>query len=78
MKFSRHSLITHTVLFIGCSLEDPDVQLTLEEVNIVGSSGKRPHYALILKGSQNQFGLIDWKETYNIRALEYGQSMMIW
>jgi hypothetical protein len=64
--------ITHTVLFIGCSLEDPDVQLSLEDVNIVGSLGKRPHYALILKGSQNQFGLTDWKKTYNIRALEYG------
>lgn len=63
--------ITHTVIFFGCSLDDPDVQLILEDVNIISSS-QRPHYILIKEKSQNFFGLNDWLNTYNIRALEYG------
>lgn len=63
--------ITHTVIFIGCSLDDPDVQLILEDVNIIGSAQK-PHYILAKEKSQNSFGLDEWRETYNIRALEYG------
>lgn len=63
--------ITHTVIFIGCSLDDPDVQLILEDVNIIGSS-QRPHYILIKEKSQNFIGLNDWLDTYNTRALEYG------
>ena len=65
--------ITHTVIFIGCSLDDPDIQLILEDINIIGS-GKRPHYILIREKQQNRYGLKDWRETYNIRALEYGPS----
>jgi hypothetical protein len=63
--------ITHTVVFIGCSLDDPDIQLILEDINIIGS-GNKPHYILIREKQQNIYGLKDWKETYNIRALEYG------
>jgi NAD-dependent SIR2 family protein deacetylase len=63
--------LINTVLFIGCSLEDPDVALVLEEVQITGSS-QRPHYALLLRGSQTQFAIRDWQESYNIRTLTYG------
>lgn len=63
--------ITHTVVFIGCSLDDPDVQLILEDVNVI-TSAQKPHYILIKENSQNLFALKDWQETYNIRALEYG------
>ncbi|MDJ0903798.1 MAG: SIR2 family protein [Xenococcus sp. MO_188.B8] len=63
--------ITHTVIFIGCSLDDPDIQLILEDIHIIGS-GNRPHYILIREKQQNVYRLNDWRETYNIRALEYG------
>jgi hypothetical protein len=65
--------LTHTVIFIGCSLEDPDVQLLLEEVKLTGSS-ERPHYAIIRKRSQDVLTLADWRKTYNIYVLEYGPS----
>jgi hypothetical protein len=65
--------LTHTVIFIGCSLEDPDVMLLLEEVKITGSS-ERPHYAIIKQRSQNILVLSDWRKTYNIAALQYGPS----
>lgn len=63
--------LTNTVVFIGCSLSDPDLLLILEEVRITGSSD-RPHYAVIKKRSMNKLELSDWKKTYNISALEYG------
>lgn len=62
--------ISHTVIFIGCSLDDPDVQLIIEDVNII-TSAQKPHYILIKRGSQNYFNLSNWKQTYNIKALEY-------
>lgn len=63
--------LTNTVLFIGCSIDDPDVLLVLEEVHITGSS-QRPHYALALRGSQTRFAIQDWQASYNIRTLMYG------
>jgi len=62
--------LTHTVVFIGCSLADPDVLLLLEDVKITGSS-ERPHYAIIKKNSMSTLELSDWRKTYNICALEY-------
>lgn len=63
--------LTHTAIFIGCSMEDPDVLLLLEDVKITASAEK-PHYVLVRKGSQDFFSITDWKKTYNICPLEYG------
>lgn len=63
--------LTHTAVFIGCGMEDPDVLLLLEDVRITASA-ERPHYALIKKKSQDLFSMSDWKKTYNIHPLEYG------
>lgn len=65
--------LTHTAVFIGCGMEDPDVLLLLEDVKITASS-ERPHYALLRKKSQDVFSMSDWKKTYNISPLEYGPS----
>lgn len=61
--------LTHTVIFIGCGMADPDVLLLLEEVKNIGSSTK-PHY-MIIKEGQSKFLKNDWLSTYNIKALEY-------
>lgn len=63
--------LTHTAIFIGCSMDDPDVLLLLEDVKITASAEK-PHYVLIKKGSQDIFSVSDWRKTYNISPLEYG------
>ncbi len=65
--------LTHTAIFVGCSMEDPDVLLLLEDVKITASA-ERPHYVLIKKRSQDAFSISDWKKTYNICPLEYGPS----
>lgn len=38
--------LTNTILFIGYSLSDPDIQLVLENANIAAPSA-HPHYALV-------------------------------
>jgi hypothetical protein len=63
--------LTNTLIFVGCSLDDPDMLLLLEDVHIVGQHEK-PHYALIRSGQANEFVAKDWRETYNIQMLEYG------
>jgi len=63
--------LTHTCVFIGCGLDDPDVLLVLEDVRVTASA-KRPHYALIRSGGHSQYALKDWENAYNIRALGYG------
>jgi hypothetical protein len=65
--------LTHTCVFIGCGMDDPDVTLLLEDVKITSSS-TLPHYALILKGEHSQFSIMDWEKAYNIKALEYKDS----
>lgn len=67
----RAVFLTHTVIFIGCSLDDPDLLLTLEDVRIT-ASGSRPHYVLVKRGANSSWELRDWLESYNIKALEYG------
>lgn len=67
----RAIFLTHTAIFIGCSLDDPDLLLTLEDVRIT-ASGTRPHYVLVRQGANSSWEIRDWQESYNIKALEYG------
>lgn len=62
--------LTKTCVFIGCSMEDPDILLTLEDVKITASSNL-PHYA-IMKSPVNKYSKAEWLNAYNIDVLEYG------
>jgi hypothetical protein len=62
--------MTHTVIFLGYSLNDPDINLMLENISNTTNSNC-PHYIVILEGMAKQL-LKHWKETYNISAIEYG------
>jgi NAD-dependent SIR2 family protein deacetylase len=63
--------LTNTIVFVGCSLDDPDILLLLEDVHILGRHEK-PHYALIRSDEANPYTVKDWMDTYNIKVLEYG------
>lgn len=63
--------LTHTCVFIGCSMDDPDMLLVLEDVRITATS-QRPHYALLREGTSNEFAIRDWQKAYNIETLNYG------
>jgi len=61
--------LTHTVLFIGYSMSDPDIQLILENANIAVPSS-HPHYALVQKEKHPAI-VKAIRSSYNIRLLEY-------
>jgi len=63
--------LTNTLLFLGCSLSDPDIQLVLENANISAPSN-HPHYALVESG-RHQSIVNAIRKTYNIELLEYSQ-----
>ncbi len=64
-------LLTNTCVFIGCSMDDPDVLLLLEEIKMTANTNL-PHYALLREGSHSSFDKKDLLSTYNVKALEYG------
>ena len=71
-KLLEALFLTHTVIFLGYSLSDPDINLILE--NIINSSSEtNPHYVVVKEGISKQIRE-HWKRTYNISCLEYGPS----
>lgn len=65
--------LTNTLLFIGCGLSDPDIQLVLENANISAPSA-HPHYALVEKTRHPSIKSAI-KKTHNIELIEYRRGM---
>jgi hypothetical protein len=63
--------LTHTILFIGYSLSDPDIQLVLENSNIAAPSSHK-HYALVQDDLQPDIEQAAAK-AYNIHFIKYGK-----
>ncbi len=64
------ALVTvHTVVFVGYSLSDPDIQLILENVNLFNGA-QHPHYALMQKPEHTALKEV-MKNTYNVEIVEY-------
>lgn len=61
--------LTSTILFIGCSLADPDIQLTLENSNIAAAA-THSHFALLANGTHPALSRAI-RQSYNIRLVEY-------
>ncbi|ELQ6142579.1 hypothetical protein FZI32_21375 [Cronobacter sakazakii] len=61
--------LTHTILFIGYSVNDPEIQLILEN-NIITYPSDNPHYATTSKGMHRTM-IAAFKKTNNIAMLEY-------
>jgi len=62
--------LTNTVVFLGYSLNDPDINLILETVANT-SSPSSPHYVVVKQGVDAEVKQY-WRECYNIVTLEYG------
>ena len=62
--------LTHTVVFFGYSLNDPDINLLLQFLHNTANSSC-PHYMIDKKGNKPQL-VKHWKDTYNVSLLEYG------
>ncbi|MDR6569938.1 SIR2 family protein [Chitinophaga ginsengisegetis] len=61
--------LTHTILFIGYSLNDPDIQLLLENVNITAPTA-HPHYFVMGDGT-NEILKKSNKISYNLEFIEF-------
>lgn len=66
----RALILTHTFLFIGCGIDDPDIRLILEDTNF-WTKGARPHYFVCEKGSINKDMENILSKTMNLTLLEY-------
>lgn len=62
--------LTHTLLFIGCGIDDPDIRLLLEDINF-GSAGARSHYFVAAEKSISQEMKQVLVDTMNLVVLEY-------
>ena len=62
--------LTHTVVFLGYSLNDPDINLLLQFLHNTANSSC-PHYLVDREGNKPQL-IKHWKDTYNVSLLEYG------
>ena len=62
--------LTHTVLFIGYSMNDPDIQLVLEGLASI-KSASTPHYILTQKDDIPKSIRKYWSEAYNLNLIEY-------
>lgn len=61
--------LTHTVLFVGYGLSDPDIQLVLENATIAARSS-HPHYALVEDTIQPDVEAAA-RAAYNIQFIKY-------
>lgn len=66
----RALILTHTFLFIGCGIDDPDIRLVLEDINF-GVGGSRCHYFVAAANAISSDMKIVLRETMNLEVLEY-------
>lgn len=72
-KLLEALFLTHNVLFIGYSFNDPDIQLLLNsEINNLTSGS--PHYILVEENEVHKEVEKMWKENYNISTIKYPSS----
>lgn len=62
--------LTHTIVFLGYSLQDPDINLLLQFLHNTANTSC-PHYLVSVSGNNAQL-IRHWKNTYNISLIEYG------
>lgn len=66
----RALILTHTFVFIGCGIDDPDIRLVLEDINF-GAGGSRCHYFVTAAGAISSDMKSVLRDTMNLDVLEY-------
>ena len=65
------SILSHTLLFVGCGVADPDLNLLLENQNFRFPFA-RPHY-LVTSSKTSKYLEASLKENRNLRCLKYDE-----
>ena len=66
-------ILTHTFIFLGCGINDPDIKLVLENSNF-SHCGCNPHYFVTEKGSFDLEIAKVLRSNRNLEFLEYNNS----
>lgn len=59
----------YSVVFLGCSLNDPELKLLLNYINAAFPEGGIPHYALMDTETLGETERNRWRKDYNIRII---------
>jgi hypothetical protein len=70
IQLLRGLFVTHTFVFMGASMRDPDMQLLLED-DAYRFEGSRPHYMVMPEKSARAGTLRVMEDTMNLKALTY-------
>ncbi|WP_113923490.1 SIR2 family protein [Cognataquiflexum aquatile] len=65
---------TKTVLFLGTSLNDPELKLLLSYIHSSFHGGGPLHYALIADDQINKIEAESWRKNFNIQIIPYNSS----
>mgnify|MGYP000951049269 CR=1 FL=1 len=63
-------LLTHTFIFLGCGVKDPDIQLALENLNF-NFNGAKPHYMVIPSDGMSDAEERCLERNRNLKFLKY-------
>ncbi|MEM9954702.1 MAG: SIR2 family protein [Chloroflexota bacterium] len=64
---------TKTVLFIGYSLSDPDLNLIMENIFNAFNGGNTAHYALLWRNQIKDYKIQDFHRNHNIQVMVYDE-----
>lgn len=65
---------TKTVLFVGASLSDPEIQLLLGSLHDSFQGSGQTHYAFVPNTDFSETEAAHWRKNYNVRCLVYEPS----
>lgn len=66
-------VLTHTFLFLGCGINDPDIRLLLEDIYFRHPNG-RPHVLVLPRGEEHKGVLKILEDTMNVKVLLYSKA----
>lgn len=59
----------YSVIFVGCSLDDPELKLLLSYINAAFPEGGIPHYALMTTEAAGEVERNRWRKDYNMKII---------
>ena len=59
----------YSVIFVGCSLQDPELKLLLNYINAAFPEGGIPHYALMTHETTGVTERNRWRKDYNMQTI---------
>ena len=59
----------YTVIFVGCSLQDPEIKLLLGYINTAFPDGGTEHFALLQESEISKTERKRWQQDYNVAVL---------